>query len=185
MRMAQHALVLGDGDGRFTAALLEANATVTVDAVDASGAMLKALLKRAGQHAKRVQIHQMDMRTWKPGTVRYDLIASHFFLDCFTTDEVEDLAGQVAIATCPGALWAISDFHVPAGVYGQIIARPLVAALYRAFGLLTGLGVRSLPHHGLALARSGFALGARRCFLGGLLVAEGWRAHGLSPQQIP
>ena len=47
---ARHALILGDGDGRFTARLLVANATVNVDAVDASAAMLAVLRRRARQN---------------------------------------------------------------------------------------------------------------------------------------
>ena len=49
----RRALVLGDGDGRFTARLLRANTAVTVDAVDGSEAMLSALMRRAGADADR------------------------------------------------------------------------------------------------------------------------------------
>ena len=48
MRSCRRALVLGDGDGRFTARLLRANPEVEIDTVDASTAMLRALLRRAG-----------------------------------------------------------------------------------------------------------------------------------------
>ena len=47
----RHALVLGDGDGRFTRRLLEVCPTLTLDAVDASPAMLPALVRRTGMEA--------------------------------------------------------------------------------------------------------------------------------------
>ena len=43
LRQCSNALVLGDGDGRFTARLLRVNAGVVMDAIDASAAMLRAL----------------------------------------------------------------------------------------------------------------------------------------------
>ena len=49
MDAARHALMLGDGDGRFTAALLRRNREVRVVAVDASAAMLKRLQQRAAK----------------------------------------------------------------------------------------------------------------------------------------
>jgi len=40
---ARHALLLGDGDGRFLACLLAAHATLTADVVDSSHSMLRIL----------------------------------------------------------------------------------------------------------------------------------------------
>ena len=45
---SRRALVIGDGDGRFTARLLRANPGIQIDAVDSSAAMLHSLLRRAG-----------------------------------------------------------------------------------------------------------------------------------------
>jgi len=171
----RRALVLGDGDGRFTARLLRANSIVEVDAVDASSAMLKALLRRAGPHADRVRTHFADARTWTP-TAACDLIATHFFLDCLTTGEVETLAIKLRAAASPSALWLVSDFAIPANWYGRVVAGPVVWALYLAFGMLTGLSVRRLPDHSSALRKAGFVLHERRFLLGGLLISELWRA---------
>jgi hypothetical protein len=175
---SRRALVLGDGDGRFTARLLRANPTVHIDAVDASAAMLQTLLRRAGPHANRVRIHLADARIWAPPVPApvqpYDLIAAHFFLDCLTPPEVQSLAARVRSAAAPAALWIVSDFAVPPGWFGRFIARPFVSGLYLAFGWLTGLAVRSLPDHPAALRHTGFTLEERRSRLGGMLIAELW-----------
>jgi hypothetical protein len=55
-----------------------------------------------------------------------------------------------------------------------LIARSLIASLYLAFGMVTGLAVRTLPDHPSALRRAGFTLLERRSRLGGLLIAELW-----------
>lgn len=170
----RRALVLGDGDGRFSAALLTANPAIEVDAVDASPAMLDALLRRAGHNANRVHAHCADARAWQPGDSPYDLIATHFFLDCLTTTEVRSLAEKLRGVLSDSGVWVISEFAVPEGWYGRLLARPLIWLLYRAFGLLTGLSVRSLPDHTTALRAAGFILKCRRSLLFGILASEMW-----------
>jgi SAM-dependent methyltransferase len=177
------ALVLGDGDGRFAARLLAEQTDLTVDAVDASPAMLKALVRRAGSLAGRVRTHLADARQWQPDGAAYDLVVTHFFLDCLTTSEVSGLAMTIRGAVSPGALWVVSEFAVPEGWYGRLVARPVVSGLYRAFGLLTGLAVRSLPQYAAALREANFMLERRRTLLGGLLVSELWRA-GTPPAAV-
>ena len=55
-RSSRVALALGDGDGRFTARLLEVNPTIHVDAVDSSDAMLRELLRNARAKAPATRI---------------------------------------------------------------------------------------------------------------------------------
>ena len=173
----RRAVVLGDGDGRFTSELLRMNSQVRIDAVDASPAMLHALLRRAGRNASRVSIHCADTRNWQPANPPYDLVVSHFFLDCLTTKEVRALAVKLHGAVSPSAMWIVSEFAIPHSWFGRWIARPLVWLLYREFGLLTGLKIRSLPDHQAAMRSGGFTLTRRQCWLRGLLVSEMWRCQ--------
>ena len=170
----RRAVVFGDGDGRFTARLLRANPGVEIDAVDASPAMLDALLRRAGGDATRVHPYRADARDWLPGNVQYDLVVSHFFLDCLTTGEIAALAARIRRVVSPSAEWVISEFAKPQGWYGRLVAGPVVWFLYRAFGVMTGLKVRRLPDHASALRAVGFTLGMRQTWLHGLLASEFW-----------
>ncbi|MGC2504632.1 MAG: class I SAM-dependent methyltransferase, partial [Silvibacterium sp.] len=81
----RRALVLGDGDGRFLARLLASNPSLQAEVVDQSPAMLRLLEHRAtaAGAGHRVHIHQSDARAFQP-TGPYDLVITHFFLDCFT-----------------------------------------------------------------------------------------------------
>ena len=170
-------LILGDGDGRFTASLLSANPEVRIHAVDGSPAMLQALRRACRSHAGRVTTEAADLRSWSPvpGT-RYDLIASHFFLDCLSTAEIASLAARLQPALHENALWIVSDFAIPPGAFGRRFAAPMVALLYRVFGILTGLQVRSLPDHAVALHSAGWSRIALRSHLRGLLISEIWSA---------
>ncbi|MGH9606135.1 MAG: class I SAM-dependent methyltransferase [Terracidiphilus sp.] len=185
LRSCRRALVLGDGDGRFTARLLRANPQVEVDAVDASTAMLRALVRRAGPHAGRVRAHCADARLWEHANAPYDLVAAHFFLDFLTTEEVRALARTLRGAVSAGALWVVSEFAIPESGFGRLAARPVVAGLYFGFRRLTGLAVRKLPDHRGALSEAGFLLARRRPRLGGLLVSELWTVEAEKPVQRP
>jgi SAM-dependent methyltransferase len=170
----RRALVLGDGDGRFTAHLLAHNSAILVDAVDASPAMLSELARRSGPHRSRVQIQVADIRAWEPRAQTYDLVVTHFFLDCLALDEIESLAARLRSHLQPDAAWVVSEFNLPANRFGRYIAGLVIALLYQAFGMFTGLTIRSLPDHRKALAQSGFVLKHQQKWLGGLLVSEWW-----------
>ncbi len=177
----RRALILGDGDGRFAARLLAANRDVEVEALDASSVMLHALKRRAGANRDRLRTRVADARLWQPRpSERFDLVVTHYFLDCLTTGEIRQLAGGIRAALSPEALWVVSEFAIPPTRFGRLVARPLVGTLYTAFGWLTGLKVRRLPDHRSALRAAGFRLLEENARLRGLLVSELWM---LSVQQ--
>lgn len=183
MSSRSHALVLGDGDGRFTARLLKTSPSIQIVAIDASASMLHALARRAGPDRARLRTIRADIRAWQPeASASYDLIVTHFFLDCLSTEEVGTLAERVRAWAAPNAVWVVSEFSIPDGWFGSLVARPIVSGLYRAFGWLTGLRQRRLPDHTMVLRAAGFGLVQRRTWLGGLLVGERWAVNsGLLP----
>lgn len=181
------ALVLGDGDGRFLAALLATNPHLHADAVDSSRTMLR-LLERRVQAAigstSRLRTHHIDALSFVPGG-HYDLVVSHFFLDCLNSLQIEALCARLAPYLEPHARWVISDFRIPAGPM-RWPARAIVRLLYLAFRLLTGLRTHRLPDHAAALTAAGFTRIAQHPLLAGLLITEFWEytpAMQLPPQR--
>jgi ubiquinone/menaquinone biosynthesis C-methylase UbiE len=180
---ARHALLLGDGDGRFLARLLAANPTLTADVVDSSHAMLTLLdrrLRRSDFH-QRVRLHQADALQWNP-TGSYDLIVSHFFLDCFFPHQLEQLFDSVLPHVLPGAHWVISEFAIPRNPFAAWFARGIIRWLYRAFGWTTGLSVRALPDYAASLHRRGLTLSQDQSYLAGLLRSQLWTLR-IPPQK--
>ena len=175
----RRALVLGDGDGRFLARLLARNPCLLADAVDLSPVMLHLLRERAQAATPtaslRLRTHATDALTFG-GTGPYDLVVTHFFLDCLTQPELDQLATRLLPHLAPEARWLVSDFCIPTGLL-CLPARALVRLLYLAFRLLTGLRVTHLPDHGAALGRAGLHLTARHLSLFGILTAETWQRH--------
>ncbi|HWZ52803.1 MAG TPA: class I SAM-dependent methyltransferase [Granulicella sp.] len=179
------ALVLGDGDGRFLARLLDQNPTLRADAVDTSATMLALLDARCGPAQSRLRTHHTDALTFAASQPAepYDLVVTHFFLDCLTQTEVDALAARIvpsltqSEAGPEAALWLLSDFRIPAGPL-KLPARLLVRCLYLAFRILTGLRVTALPDHQNALTRAGLTCIARHRSLGGVLTTELWGLSG-------
>jgi SAM-dependent methyltransferase len=175
-RTLRQALVLGDGDGRFTAALLRQNPAVNAVAVDLSETMLRLLRDRCHFAGGRLRTLRTDVRDLKPdpNADRFDLVTTHFLLDCLTQPEVESLVDSILPVLSPGSLWLVSEFRVPPGAFGWP-ARLYIRALYAAFGLLTGLQTRRLPDHSRTLAKAGFVPVAVHHALFGVLTAELWQ----------
>lgn len=174
----KQALILGDGDGRFLARLLAANPTLHSDAVDLSPAMLRLLHNRVTRigASDRLTTICADIRTFIPPRADYDLVVTHFVLDCLTAPEAATLLLRLPRHLAPGALWLVSEFQIPAGNrFRAALARTLISGLYAGFRVLTGLAVRQIPPWRSLLAQSGFAPRATRTFLGGLLITELWR----------
>lgn len=173
LRETRRALVIGDGDGRFIARLLRSNLGVVIDSVDFSAAMLHRQRQRAGVHARRLCLHHEDARAFAPAGP-YDLIATHFFLDCLDQSDLDGLVARVTTTCAPGACWVISEFDIPARGPTRPAARCVVGGLYLAFGLLAGLETRSLPAYAPALEQAGFGLEHERTTLAGLLRSQLW-----------
>jgi SAM-dependent methyltransferase len=170
----RHALVLGDGDGRFLARLLQQEPALHALAIDTSAAMLSLLRARCAFAADRLRIQNATALTIDP-LPDTDLIVTHFFLDCLTQPEVDALTKRIAAAVRPGALWLLSDFALPRTRLLRPLAALYIRWLYLVFRVLTGLRVTHLPDPRTGLAASNFNRIARHERLGGLLYTEIWQ----------
>jgi ubiquinone/menaquinone biosynthesis C-methylase UbiE len=130
----------------------------------------------------RVRLVHADALACEPAQfpeAPFNLVVSHFFLDCFTEPEIALLLSRVHKAVCDDAIWIVSDFAIPQRAPARQIAAVIVYGLYLAFGLLTGLTTRRLPDHGPVMQEAGWRLEDRRKLLFGLLVSERWRRRSV------
>jgi SAM-dependent methyltransferase len=160
---ARRVLALGDGDGRALTALLAAAPHACVDYIDVSARMLELARGRAG--AEHVTYRRQDARTAPLPEAEYDLIVTHFFLDCFDETELEPLIARLTDAAKPQARWLISEFRGNGW---------LVRTLYLLFRVATGLRTRRLGDHRPLMERHGFRLMRHKESWRGLLASELW-----------
>jgi ubiquinone/menaquinone biosynthesis C-methylase UbiE len=164
---ARRILVLGEGDGRFLARLVEQNPSAAIDYVDLSQRMLELARERAG--TTRVTYHQGDALTIPLPAGEYDLIVCHFFLDCLNEAEAEALIDRMCAAAKSGARWLISEFRQETAW-----ARAFVRTLYLLFRVTSGLRTTSLVDHDRLLTRRGFRLESSKTAHLRLLVSQLW-----------
>jgi len=177
MRRCSQALILGDGDGRFTARLLAGSSRIRIEAVDLSRVMLNLLRTRCDSDREQLDTFRQDARTYTPNC-QPDLVVTHFFLDCLTQSEVDALVTRLTPQLTPSALWVVSDFRIPDGVL-RWPAWIYIRVLYFAFRVLTGLRTNRLPDHSASLKRCGFEKVASQRRMAGMLTSEVWRRNEL------
>jgi ubiquinone/menaquinone biosynthesis C-methylase UbiE len=176
---SRKAILCGGGDGRFLARLLRANSAVRVDFVDSSQKMVELAERRITAMGRsfraRVRFHLADLGNFDPPQDEYDLIATHFFLDCFTDSEVAALTVRLASWSAPNAQWIVSEFQQQEGRFAGFWTGLVIRALYAAFRISANLQVTHLPRYENALANAGFRLQRTELALGGLLHSSLWR----------
>jgi SAM-dependent methyltransferase len=180
-RSSRSALILGEGNGRFLCEFLKSNHQAVVVCVDASAAMLdlaKQRMVRHGLTAERVRLVQADVlslckRELVPAN--FDLIVTHFFLDCFPREQLSSLISRIAALASPDALWLLADFRVPAAGFRRARARFILRLAYAFFRVVTRLPADRLTPPDDFLKANGFQLAARRLYSAGLLHSDLWR----------
>jgi ubiquinone/menaquinone biosynthesis C-methylase UbiE len=175
----RRALIVGEGNGRFLCELLRLHPNIAVDCVDESRRMLELARERIERRlpadATRVRFLQHDITSWCPPEASYDLIVTHFFLDCFSEARIADIVNRLSRAATPNATWLLADFSVPAQGFARIRACVWLAAMYRFFRFTSGIEATELEDPSPFLRTAGFALASQHLFRSGMVKSQLWR----------
>jgi len=170
LRDCQRALILGEGDGRFLERLVRRFPALRVDCVDASGAMLaKAKGRLTVEERRRVTFRHEDALSaeFDPGV--YDAVVTMFFLDCFSTDELQGLIDRVTAALQEDASWLCADFALPLRGWRRWRAALWLRGMYLFFQWQTQLSARRLPPMEGLLRSAGWEVQSRKTLQADLL----------------
>jgi ubiquinone/menaquinone biosynthesis C-methylase UbiE len=165
-------LSLGEGHGRTLAALRAAYPAAAITCVDASAGMLARARAQDGEG--NVEFIHADALTWPVPAGEFDLLVTHFFLDCFPPEQLAVLIPRLATAAAPGAQWLIADFYEPARGLARWRARIILKILYAGFRIVTRLPASRLTPPDPYLIASGFRLKERHHFEWALLHSDRW-----------
>ena len=177
VRDCRRVLIVGVGHGRFLECALREMRDSEFVCVDASAAMLEracAAAQRTGESA-RVRFIHAALPEWEPARADFDLIVTHFFLDCFPEPMLSRVVARLAAAALPDARWLLADFQIPARGAARLRARMVLALAYAFFRISTRLPARRLVAPDDALTRNDFVLQHRRVSDWGLLHSDVWR----------
>lgn len=171
---ARRALVVGDGDGRFLAELVRAQPELEVDYLDASTRMLE--LARARVDSERVRFLRADLLEAALPAARYDLVATHFFLDCFAEAALREVVEKLSATATDDAIWLVADFRETRRWFGRL----LLAAMHLFFRAFAGIEARRLVDYQPLLRAAGFCLTSETISPNELVQSQRWarqRAH--------
>jgi ubiquinone/menaquinone biosynthesis C-methylase UbiE len=177
-RQAAHVLLCGEGPGRYLLELLRVNPTAAITCLDASDGMLSLArdrLRAGSWPDARVRFVRAELPRDTHQVPEFDLVATHFFLDCFTPDQLRALIPGLARRARPGALWILSDFREPSAGWRRVRARLVLRLAYTFFRVATRLPASRLTAPDPFLEDTGFKLHQRRLYNCGLLHADLWK----------
>lgn len=184
-------LIVGEGNGRFLEVFVRRFPECEIDCVDASAQML-ALARTPAERAvgataakevisqsragDRVHFIHSDIRELLTDTaVIYDLVVTHFVLDCFNDGPLCEVVGQLATVAGESANWLIADFTVPETGLARLAGSMLVALMYRFFQWTAKIEAKNLTDPAPLLEGRGFRRAERRLFFGGSVYSDLWR----------
>jgi ubiquinone/menaquinone biosynthesis C-methylase UbiE len=177
----RNVLLLGEGNGRFLAELLPLHPTAQFTCLDASAKMLhhaRARLQRLGLDTANVRFVHADILDWPAPDDQFDLIVTHFFLDCFPARQLDQLLPRITALAAPDARWLLADFRQPDSGWTRWRAHLIIRSMYLFFQCATRLPAADLEPVDPLLARHGFALRQRRLHEWGLLHTDLWQLSG-------
>ena len=175
---AHDVLILGEGNGRFLVECRRRLANARITCVDQSARMLELARKRLvrlGLYSDHVTFVHADALELAPPENAFDLVVTHFFLDCFQPEQVEKIVGKLSRAATAQASWLMSDFQLPASGLRQCRARIILWMMYLFFRAATALPARRLTNPDGFLKAHGFVLCNRQSSEWGLLHSDCWR----------
>lgn len=168
---AENILLVGEGPGRFLAALRARRPEVPITVMDASAKMLEQA--RAVGAGPTTFVRSDVTRDALP-VAEWDAIVTHCLLDCFAPATLSGVVTRLGAAARPRAHWLITDFALPASGWRRSRARMIHALMYRTFRATTRIGARQWTDPSANLHLVGFRLAERMPFNHGLIHADHW-----------
>lgn len=174
---AERVLLAGEGHGRFLVRLRQALPRAHIVCLDASQRMLHCArhqLRRAGLSDEKVQFVHADVRHGLASQEPFDLIATHFFLDCFPEGQLADVVSHLSETAADRAGWLLADFREADGGLARVRTRLILGIMYLFFRVATRLPATRLANPDPLLERAGFRLRRRQVTEWGLLHSDWW-----------
>jgi ubiquinone/menaquinone biosynthesis C-methylase UbiE len=175
---ANKVLILGEGNGRFLVECRRKLPRAEITCVDGSARMLALARERVARRVGdcgRIDFVCANALTWTPTEGGFDLIVTHFFLDCFRREQLEPLIAKFAVAAGPRANWLLADFQTTGSGLLRQRSRLILWMLYRFFRVVTRLPATALTSPDPFLEQCGFELRERAVYDWELLHSDWWQ----------
>jgi hypothetical protein len=127
--------------------------------------------------AHQVRFLHRDITNWAPPKDHYDLIVTHFLLDCFPEAKLAGVIKKLAGAATADAAWLLADFRLPERGFARRQARAWLAAMYQFFRFAARIAASELIDPTPSMQAEGFSLERQHLSRNGMLKSELWRRN--------
>lgn len=174
----ENILIWGEGNGRFLVECRRKWKDARIVCADASERMLALAnerIERCGLNSSGIEFLRVDVLEWSPLKKVFDLVVTHFFLDCFRAEQLQQIVDRISFAARSNAVWLLADFQTPPVGLQRWRANLILTVMYLFFRLATGLPARRLTPPDPYLTSNEFFLRERRVSEWGLLHSDLWQ----------
>ena len=172
-------LMLGEGPGRLLETLVQRMPSAQFMVVDQSQQMIaqaKQALTSTGLDVDQINWVHSDALELGFGTEPFDLVATPFFLDCFTQSQLNSLIPGIADVCKPDACWLVTDFQIPPTKgWRRTRAKWIHWLMYLFFRRATSIAAKNWIDPDGLLSAAGFELLSREESNSGLIRSDIWR----------
>ena len=121
-----------------------------------------------------MKFHHADFLQWVPQQQPYDLVVTHFFLDCFDRDRLSHVITKLAQAAAPKSRWLVTDFAIPPKGLRRVHAKIWLRMMYSFFRAVADLKAHELVDPSSFIQDTGFQLRQEIAGRLGLVKAQLW-----------
>lgn len=148
-RKPKKALILGEGDGRFTRKALQMNPKLSVDSIEQSFKMRRIAKSRIEEledsGMNRYRQLAVDALQYSFPPIEYDFVIAQFFLDCFSSNNANRLIANIeGTLKIEGKLLYL-DFSIPYRRPANRLGQGFIIFLYLSFRATTDIEAKRLP----------------------------------------
>ena len=124
--------------------------------------------------AECVRFLHRDITSWAAPEHYYDVVVTHFVLDCFPEAALAGIIKMLARAATADANWLLADFCAPRNEWARLRARGWLALMYLFFRVTARIEARELVDPTPFMQGEEFALVRQHLFQKGMLKSEMW-----------
>ncbi len=145
----QRALVLGEGDGRFTINALKEYPNLLVDSIERSLKMreqTKMRIQKLGEaYENRHRVIANEAQSFTFPNSEYDVVVVQYFLDCFNSNDANELLVKISRTLKPDGKLVYADFSIPENSPARWTGKAIILFLYLFFRFTTDIETNRLP----------------------------------------
>ena len=182
--LAERALLIGEGNGRFLAACVEEKIGGSITVVDSSERMLSLARSRIRESALQtnVELIHADFCEWSPSEPHFDVIVTHFFLDLFRPESQRRLIEKITALSTVNTIWMNVDYRP---VIHSRLHRVIEWLQYRFDRLLSGIEADRHYDSAPIIKKFGWEIREERSFCNGTIYSQLMTAPLESAVRIP